>query len=106
MTEYIHDTIIPELVKKKATTKVEFLKRYNLTKNWHTTILKWMCVLGFRYEIYKKNYYVDSHKIPGNVCYHWNFIDRYLAMERRMNRWIQIENLVKIELSITFTIYI
>ena len=47
MTEYIHITLIPELVKKEATTKVEFLKQYNLTKFCDTTALKWMDVLGF-----------------------------------------------------------
>ena len=31
MTEYIHNKLIPELVKKEAATKVEFLKRYNPT---------------------------------------------------------------------------
>ena len=88
MTECIHNTLIPELVKKEATTKVEYLKQYNLTKNCDTTVLKLMHVIGFRYEIYKKNYYADSHESPGTVCYFWNFIDRYLAMESRMYRWV------------------
>ena len=67
MTEYIHNALISELVKKKATTKVEFMKQYNLTKFCDTTALKWMHVLVFWYEIYKKNYYVDSHESYGTV---------------------------------------
>ena len=104
MTEYIHNTLIPELVKKEATTKVEFMKRYNLTKNCDTTVLKWMHVLGFWYERYNKTYYVDIHESPGTVRYRQNCIYQYLAMERRMHIWIQIQKWEKIELSITFPI--
>ena len=46
-TEYIHNTLIPELEKKETTTNVEFLKRYNLTKICDNAVLKWMHVLGF-----------------------------------------------------------
>ena len=54
--------------------------------------------------MYKENYCIDSNEGPGTVRYRWNFIDQYLAMERRMHRWIQIENSEKIELSIMFPI--
>ena len=30
MTEYIHNTLTPELVNKEVKTKVEFMKRYNI----------------------------------------------------------------------------
>ena len=69
MTEYINNTLIPELVKKEATTKIGFLKWYNLTKICDTTVLKWMHVLGFQYEIYNNNYYIDSHESPGTIRY-------------------------------------
>ena len=65
ITEYIHNKLVPELVKKEVTTKVESLKRCDLTELCDTTVLKWMHVLVFQYEIYMKNYYVDTHKIPG-----------------------------------------
>ena len=106
MTGYIHNALIPELVKKEATTKVGFLKRYNLTKNCDAVVLKWMHVLEFRYNIYKKNYYVNGHESSVTVCYRWKFIGRYIAMERRMHRWIQIDTPKKIEPPITFPIYL
>ena len=93
MTEYIHSTVIPELTKKEVPSEVEFLKRYNLTEICDSTVLKLMHVLVFLYGIYKKNYYVGSHKSPGTVCNRWKFIDQYLAMERRIHKWIQMEKL-------------
>ena len=45
ITEYIHNTLITELVNKEATTKMKFLKRYNLTKICDATVLKCMHLL-------------------------------------------------------------
>ena len=83
-------------MKNEVTKKVEFLKRYNLMKFYDTAVIKWMHVIGFWYQIYKKNYSVDSHKSPGTVSYLQKFIDQYLAMDRRMHIWIRIENSEKI----------
>ena len=30
------------------------------------------------------------HEKKDKICYRWNFIDRYLLLERCMFRWIQI----------------
>ena len=106
MTEYIHNTLITELVKKEAKANVEFMKRYNITRIYDTTVLKCMHVLGFRYEIYNNNYYVDSHKMPGTFCYLWKFIDQYCVIGRRMHIWVKVDKSEKIELSITFHFYI
>ena len=49
-----------------------------------------MLKLGFRYEIRRKGYYVDGHERKATVQYRWDFCDRYLSLERRMFRWIQV----------------
>ena len=55
MTGYIHNTPITELVKKETKTKVEFLKRYNLTEICDTKVLKCMHVLGFYMKSISRN---------------------------------------------------
>ena len=50
--------------------------------------------LGFKYEVRKKTYYVDSHEKTGNVIYWVNFIQRYFGYELRAHRWIPI---IKVE---------
>ncbi|KAI2504135.1 hypothetical protein MHU86_10335 [Fragilaria crotonensis] len=49
-----------------------------------------MLKLGFRYETRRKGYYVDGHERKATVQYRWDFCDRYLSLERRMFRWIQV----------------
>ena len=80
------------------------MKRYNFTEICDTTVLKWMHMLGFLYQIYKKNYYINSNESTVTLHYLRKFIVRYLAMERSMHRWIQIDKSEKIDLSITFHI--
>ena len=49
-----------------------------------------MLKLGFRYETRRKGYYVDGHERKATVQYRWDFCDRYLSLECRMFRWIQV----------------
>jgi hypothetical protein len=46
-----------------------------------STIHNWMRQLGFKYEVRKKTYYVDSHEKTGNVIYWVNFIQCYFGYE-------------------------
>ena len=98
--DYIHDTLIPKMMEKeKITSKAEYLKRYHLTKLCPRTVINWMHALGFRYEKQAKTYYTDGHEKVGTVRYRWKFIARYLLMEKRMHRWIQITKSEAMELA-------
>ena len=110
MSEYIHNTILPQMVNERITTmmmlainnmpgseqveydeiKKEMLKSYGLTCVCPSTIYWWMKHLGFKYEAQKKGYYVDGHENPATVEYRWSFVQHYLNYEWRMFCWIQI----------------
>ena len=98
--EYLHDTLIPKFMKdEKATDKKRFLKKYGLTKLCPRTVLNWLHALGFRYEEHRKNFYVDNHEDPATVRYRWKFVARYLLVEKRAHRWIQITKSEMLSLS-------
>jgi hypothetical protein len=46
--------------------------------------------MGFKYEVRKKGYYVNSHEKEGTVEYKWKYVDHYLKKEAQMYCWIQI----------------
>jgi hypothetical protein len=76
LSSYMHETLLPLLAKKrekemKATfelgqdekLKVEdFLKQNGLTKLAIPTVYRWIRRLGFKYEVRKKCYYIDTHE--------------------------------------------
>ena len=100
--EYLHDTVIPKMVKDASgveksvneelyTDKAkEILKEYGLTCIDPSTVYRWLQKLGFRYEPRRKGYYVDGHEKPATIEYRKQFITRYLSYEQRAHRWIQI----------------
>ena len=92
MHMYIHDTLIPKMLKDMATgtTKEELLNMYGLKTLCIDTVGKWLIKLGFKYDYVINNYYVDGHEKKETIRYRWKFVDRYLLMERRMFRWIQM----------------
>jgi hypothetical protein len=49
-----------------------------------------MKLLGFKYELQHKGYYVDGHEKPATVAYRKDFVFRCLTEEVQMFRWIQI----------------
>ena len=105
MVEYLHNTIIPEMVKKEIqertgnnlpvleedVCKKIMLQRYGLTKLCPGTVYRWLRLLGFNYEAQRKGYYVDGHEKPETVTYQKEFVKKYLTEEVQMFRWIQIE---------------
>jgi hypothetical protein len=52
---------------------------------------RWMRLLGFKYEVRKRCYYVDWHEKPETKVYRKKFAKRYFEDEKLMHRWIQIE---------------
>ena len=61
LLDYLHNTIIPELIEEEKSetcvelTKKELLRKYRLTKLCLGTVYKWMQHFGFIYSISNKN---------------------------------------------------
>ncbi len=102
--DYLHHTILPNLVKdiygsskeelgdkKYQEALRQVLKPYRLTCISISTVSRWINVLGFKYELRKKGYYVDGHEKPATIEYRKAFCERYLAHEARMHRWAQVK---------------
>jgi arginine repressor len=68
----------------------KLLKQYGLTCISPSTVCRWLKVLGFKYEVRKKGYYVNGHEKEGTLEYQWKYVDRYLKREAQMYCWIQI----------------
>jgi hypothetical protein len=76
LSEYIHDTIIPHLVKGQfQVDATDGLQQYGLGKFCPSTIYCWLKLLGFKYEPRQKSYYyVDGHEKPSTVEYQNSFV--------------------------------
>ena len=77
----------------------DLLQEHGLTKICVSTVYKWLKQLGFRFEARKKCYYVDGHERPETIAYRKRFVFRYLEMERRMHRWIQMSAAAAIDIA-------
>jgi len=82
MSQYLHHTKIPQMVNAKMkksdnqTYDQQKLPRlYGLTCISPSTVCRWLKVLGFKYEVQKKGYYVDGHEKEGTVEYQWKYVD-------------------------------
>jgi hypothetical protein len=82
MSQYLHHTKIPQMVNAKMkksdnqTYDQQKLPRlYGLTCISPSTVCRWLKVLGFKYEVQKKGYYVDDHEKEGTVEYQWKYVD-------------------------------
>lgn len=97
VASYLHDTALPSLLKTRQSelnqpdfSIEDLLKENRLTKVDVSTIYRWLDRLGFKYEVRKKTYYVDTHENKETTMYRKNWVQRYLSNERRMHRWVQI----------------
>ena len=100
LREYLHDVFLPKMVKESYMLKpnsegyeqslLELLKKYNLTCISPSMIATWMEKLGFKYEQWKKGYYIDGHENPATVEYRKAFVQQYLTYESRVHHRIQI----------------
>lgn len=102
---WLHNEGLPQLIKDRNEevrqdcenqggedlTFDDILKENGLSNLCQTTVYNWMNILKFKYGPRKKTYFVDSHEKPENVTYRDEyFVPRYLKLERRAFRWIQI----------------
>jgi len=97
MSQYLLNTIIPQMVNaeteksdNQAYDQQKLLKHFGLTCISPSTVCRWLKVLGFKYEVRKKGYYVNGHEKEGTVEYCWKYVDGYLKRESQMYCWIQI----------------
>ena len=108
LAAHIRNNIIPILYKKHCMqcdedgstkyTMTSFLKILNLTEIHPTTALRWLGLLGFKFEPLKKTYYNDKHEEPENVDDRKQFINSYLNWEFRAFHWVQLSDTDAIEL--------
>ena len=95
--EFLLKDALPKLVKKIQleqncpTYSLQLLlKDYKLSTLCVKTVYNWMIKLGFKYEVRKKSYYVDSHESQENVSYRSDYINRYFEYELLSHRWYSI----------------
>jgi len=80
LSEYIHYTIIPHLVKEQFQVDAtegeryekavkDLLQQHGFGKICPSKIYHWLKLLGFKYEPRQKGYYVDGHEKPSTVEY-------------------------------------
>ncbi len=97
MSEYLQNVILPWMAKadrekhgnqpqKEDGKEIErLLKQYGLTVISQSTVCRWLKILGFKFEVRKKGYYIDGHEKVGTVQYRWKFIERYLQREAHLH---------------------
>ena len=95
--QYVVDKALPNILQEQRKelddenfSMKELLRENGLTKINLTTIYPWMRKLGFKYEEWKKCYYVDNHDSESNVKYRRSMLQRYFKYEVRAHRWIQL----------------
>jgi hypothetical protein len=90
-------TTVDEVV-TPTSTRDAFLQAYGLSKLCVTTVARWMHACGFKYRKREKHYFVDGHQRPETIAYRPLFTKRYLDLEIRAHRWLQITLEKSIEL--------
>ena len=71
-------------------TKESYLRRYGLKCILSMSkIVRWMHIVGFRYQNRAKNYFVDGHEKATTLEYRPAYTKRYLDLEVQAHRWIQ-----------------
>ena len=92
MHNCIHDTLIPKMLElmSNGITKANLLEKYGTTNIFQETVGEFLIKIGFKYNYDVNNYYVYGHKKNDMIWCRYNFIGRYLLLERCMFRWIQM----------------
>jgi len=63
------------------------------------TVIRWMNLFGFKYDVARKHFYNDTHEDPMTIRDRWRFILRYLfRYEPRAFRWIQVTKVISDEM--------
>ena len=69
----------------------QFLQAHRLASMSFTTVWRWMRLLGFRYDVRRKSFYVDGHERDDVVATRTQFCKSYLTeLEPYCKRWIQV----------------
>jgi hypothetical protein len=99
-SEYIHDTLVPLLVKQRydvAEKAAEYdnavltlYREHGLRKICPSAVYSWLKVLHFKYEPRKKGYFVDGHEKEERIMYRNKYVKQYLKKERQTFRWLQL----------------
>jgi hypothetical protein len=95
---YLRDMALPALLEDfreeldfPEYTMFELPQEHRLTKLSVPTIYRWMRLLGFKYEMRQRCYYVNGHEKPDTKAYRKKFVRRSFGYDKLMHRWIQIE---------------
>ena len=89
---YIHDTLITKMLKlmSNGTPNDKQWENCGLTTLCQEAVQERLIRIGFKYNYTVNNYYVGGHENKDMIRYIWNFIDRYILLERCMFIWIQM----------------
>ena len=89
---YIYNVALPKLLRtrrkelrRSSFSMAELLQENHLSKLYIQTVYNWLHIIGFKYEVRKKTYYVDGHEKADVVRYRTNFCKRYLNHEIQMH---------------------
>ena len=85
---FVHEKALPALLEKVRQelddpeySQEQLLHDNTLTKLSVPTVYHWLKVLGYKYEVRKKCYYVDNHEKPETKLYRKKWTERYLKYE-------------------------
>jgi hypothetical protein len=56
----------------------------------YSTVLRWLHYLGYTHDKLRKSYYVDGHEHQEQKLHRSKFIKKYLELEIRTHRWVQM----------------
>ncbi|KAI2495738.1 hypothetical protein MHU86_18762 [Fragilaria crotonensis] len=77
--------------RNKAAVTDSFLQAHRLQSMSFSTTWRWMRLLGFKYDVRRKSFYVDGHEREDVVANRQTFCETYLTkLEPYCNRWIQL----------------
>jgi hypothetical protein len=89
--------IIPGLKQKAKDESVPvdseeylFLSHLSMQPPSYSTVLRWLHYLGYTHDKLKKSYYVDGHEHQEQKLHRSKFIEKYLELEIRTHRWVQM----------------
>ena len=82
-------------------TQTEFNSSLGITKLSTVTVSRWLHYMAFHYKVRKKFYFSDKHEDPCNVDARKKIIQTYLHMEIRFHHWVQIPEMVAVNLETT-----
>jgi hypothetical protein len=96
-TDWVNHTLLSDWLPAQLKEQLN-IKSYPVSQH---IVRRWMRDAGFRYEAYRKCYYVDRHEDTDVVADRTDYIPKCFAMELREHVWVQL-TLVKYNKAIEF----